>query len=369
MTSKKVIVVIYGGVSAEHEVSCRSAAYVLKNLDKTKYDILPIGIRKDGSWHKQSLSDLLNYRSPELPIEKDMSSSKEFSSSSPKEWFINFCGPHIEGRFDDCVLFPVIHGTNGEDGTLQGFLELIGINYVGSNHLGSAIGMDKVVAKKLVQHAGIDVVPWVDFDVFKWKTDKSVLLSECQKLKYPLFVKPVNSGSSVGITMVSDESGLESAIEFALKYDMKVLIETGISAREIECAVISGEELLVSIPGEIEASKDFYSYDAKYNDADGAKIQVPANLTAVQTQNVREIASVIYGCLELYGMARVDLFIDKNSQKIYFNEVNTIPGFTQISQFPVMWEKSNVSAKELIDKLIESAVLRGTKQKELVRTW
>lgn len=273
-------------------------------------------------------------------------------------------------KFD--VVFPIIHGTNGEDGTIQGLFELAEVAYVGCGVLGSAIGMDKEVAKRLVNAAGVPIVPYIALKKADWLKSKSQIEARVTKeLGIPCFVKPVNAGSSVGVHKVKKPSDLISAIEDAFRYDVKVLIEKAIPAREIELSALEnpkfGESTLISVAGEINPTHEFYSYEAKYLDENGATMKIPADLTPAQLKTAQDLARRAFDALECEGMARVDLFLDKNTGDFYFNEVNTLPGFTSISMYPKMWEASGMKYSELLTTLIELAIARHDRKKALVR--
>jgi D-alanine-D-alanine ligase len=347
------VVVLYGGRSTEHVISCRSARFILSNLDRQKYRVHAIGIAADGEWWRQDVEGILATKAGPLPV------TKTGKALSVGDFGISA---------DSLVVFPILHGTFGEDGTIQGWMELKEIAFVGPDTLGSAIGIDKVIAKKLAVSAGVPVVPWVDFRSHQWKNAKSEICANAlDVLGLPLFVKPARLGSSVGVSKVSSYQELVSACEHALKFDDKILIEKGLDVREIEVAALGGYEPALSIAGEVVPHADFYSYDAKYTKIDGASVVVPANLTASQLKDAQDLARQIYKALELYGMSRIDLFLEKSTGNFYFNEVNTIPGFTEISQYPLLWRESGVSAESLLDQLIDSAVLRKHDKQRLMR--
>ena len=371
---KTHVVVLYGGRSTEHEVSCRSAAFILKNLDANRFHRHAIGIGKDGNWWPQETSALVSNLPLTIPIN---------TTCVPAYTSVVGCNPFaavlaamcgISGpnatqiMREQLVVFPVLHGTYGEDGTMQGMLELSDIAFVGPDSLGSSIGMDKVVSKKLVESAGVPVVPWVDFRAAKWKREKKVIMKDClERLSFPMFVKPARLGSSVGVSKVKQLEDLEGAVDDALRYDDKILVERGLDVREIECAVLGGYDPRISIAGEVITHSEFYSYKAKYLDAKGASVAVPADLSLAQLEEVQNLTRTIFEALELYGMARIDLFLDKHDNKLYFNEVNTIPGFTQISQYPMLWNASGVSGPRLIEMLVDAALVRHRAKRELIR--
>lgn len=352
--SKTDVVVIYGGRSAEHEISCRSARFVLFNLDKTKYRVRAIGIDKDGSWWPQDVAALLATSTGPIPIHK---SKQQLSVGD------------FGGDVASTVVFPVLHGTFGEDGTLQGLMELKEVAFVGPDTLGSAIGMDKVVAKKLAATAGVPVVPWRDLRSHQWSAQGVQICKEAvEALGLPLFVKPARLGSSVGVSKVTEAKELSQACERALAFDDRILIEKGLIVREIEVAALGGYEPSLSIPGEVVPHEDFYSYDAKYTSANGASIVIPAKLTPSQVAAAKELAGRVFEALELFGMARIDLFLEKSSGEFYFNEVNTIPGFTEISQYPLLWRESGIEANVLLSRLIDSAIARKNTRASLRRS-
>ena len=265
-----------------------------------------------------------------------------------------------------------MHGPLCEDGTIQGLLELADLPYVGCGVLASAIAMDKEMAKRVVRDAGISIVPYVSLKHEVWKKEKQQLAKSIEeRLGYPVFVKPANLGSSVGVHKVKEPSGLNAALEDAFNYDRKVLVETAVNAREIEVSVLenleAGADPLVSIPGEIDPAHEFYSYEAKYLDEKGAALIIPAKLDPEETKRAQDIGRKAFTVLECEGMARVDLFLDRTSGEFFFNELNTIPGFTSISMYPKLWEASGISYQELLSKLVDLAISRHKKKKTLVR--
>lgn len=357
---KTRVIILFGGRSAEHEVSLLSARNVFFALDRERFEPLLVGIDKQGRWRIEPEQTLLDAtgdprrlklvaagRELDVPVHPE---SKEPAPAADAR-------PLLAG---DDVVFPVLHGTYGEDGTVQGLLELADIAYVGPGPLGSAIGMDKEVAKRLLAQAGIPVVPWRLVTAHAARRDLAFCVARAGELGFPAFVKPANSGSSVGVSKVKCAAEIEPALRAALAFDTKVLVEAGIDAREIECAVLGNDEPAASMPAEILVHhKDgFYSYDAKYVDADGADATIPADLDAETTARVRSLAVETFRTLELDGMARVDFFLDRKSGSLYVNEVNTIPGFTAISMYPKMWEASGVPIKELTSRLIALAIER-----------
>jgi len=340
--------VLFGGRSGEHEVSLASAASVIRGLDPDKYEPVPIGITKDGHW-------LIGEGAAKMLPDILKSGRRVMLTADPTEAALV---PLDRGagaqRFD--VIFPVMHGTFGEDGTIQGLLELADLPFVGAGVLGSAIGMDKDVAKRLCDSAGIPVVPWVTIQRWQWENEPQAVRTIIEeKFPYPVFVKPATLGSSVGMSKVHDAEELAPAMNLAAEYGMKILVEKAVTAREIEVSVLGNHDPQTSIPGEIVPHREFYDYTAKYLE-DGTQLLIPADLKPPQIKRIQTLAVEAFRALELSGMARVDFFLEKKGGKLYLNEVNTIPGFTSISMYPKLWEASGISFRELIDKLIELAL-------------
>ncbi len=371
---KKIrVAVLYGGRSGEHEVSLQSAASVINNLDRDRFEIVPVAIDKQGRWRLNDLSLLEGKKS--LPVFKDAPKvvlPPNLAETDSGSALISLGGAGEAKTID--VVFPVVHGPLCEDGTIQGLLELADVPYVGCGVLASAVAMDKEMAKRVARDAGVPIVPYVSLKRDRWK--KETARSEEQirrQLGYPVFVKPANLGSSVGVHKVMEAGRLGAALEDAFRYDVKVLIETAIDAREIELAVLenpdAGEEPLVSVPGEINPTHEFYSYEAKYLDENGAELIIPAKLDAEQAKGVQEIARRAFSAVEGEGMARVDLLMDRASGHFYFNELNTIPGFTSISMYPKLWEASGISYRELLSRLVDLAVARHERKRGLVRDY
>lgn len=342
---KTKIGVIFGGMSTENEVSVVSAKNILENLDKTKYEIYPIYIDKKGTWYeyKGKFEELEMQEIPQNLIE--IENIVEYLRK-------------LE------IAFPVLHGLYGEDGAIQGMFEMLKIPYVGCNILASSIGMDKVYAKILFEKAGINIAKscyikkhkdrfiYVDeqFNEEELGLDELARIIE-KKLEYPMFVKPSNSGSSVGINKVHNSKQLISAIEEAEKYDYKILVEQGINGREVECAVLEKEDIIAGEVGEIKAADEFYSYDAKYNKA--SKTIIPADITEEQKKEVQRIAIKAFKAIDAKGLSRVDFFIENGTNKVYLNEINTMPGFTQISMYPKLMEAYGIPYKKILDDLIK----------------
>jgi D-alanine-D-alanine ligase len=341
--------VLFGGRSGEHEVSLASAASVIRGLDSQKYEAVPIGITKEGHW-------LIGAGAQKILPEVLKAGQRVVMSADPTETaLIALDGSNAGGQKLD-VVFPVIHGTFGEDGTMQGLLELAGLPFVGAGVLGSAIGMDKDVAKKLMQVAGIPVVPWIAVQrADSERNPKEIRRVVEKKFKYPVFVKPATLGSSVGMTKVHSRAELGPALDLAAEFAMKILVERAVSAREIEVSVLGNHDPKASIPGEIVPHREFYDYAAKYLE-EGTQLLIPAKLKKSEIKKVQGLAVTAFKALELSGMARVDFFIEKRGGKIFLNEVNTIPGFTSISMYPKLWEADGIPFRELISKLIELAL-------------
>jgi len=370
---KTRVIILFGGRSAEHEVSLLSARNVFLALDRERFQPMLVGIDKQGRWRPEAEQTLLaatgdprtlKLKAVGQPLQVPVyPESRELAVAAGQELATD---PRLLLRSDD-VVFPVLHGTYGEDGTVQGLLELADIAYVGPGTLGSAVGMDKDVSKRLLAQAGIPVVPWRLVRAADFARDRPATLALASQLGFPVFVKPANAGSSVGVSKVKVAEALEPALREALRFDTKVLVEAAVNAREIECAVLGNDQPQASVPAEIVVHhKDgFYSYDAKYVDADGAEAKIPADISPELTTRVRQLAVETFRCLELSGLSRVDFFLDKNNGTLYVNEVNTIPGFTAISMYPKMWEATGVSQRELISRLIDLAVERRAIRRQL----
>lgn len=377
---KKIRVgVLFGGRSSEHEISLRSALTVMSAMDPARYEVVPIGIGRDGRWYlRADAIRMLTEAAPRLEalagggIEVSLlphpagNSLVEAPGNGPRAAAdasqgagrnaARAAGKGLPGPLD--VVFPVLHGSYGEDGTVQGLLELAGIPYVGAGVLGSAIGMDKDVQKRLLREAGLPVVRYAAVERWQWREQPGRVAELARALGFPVFVKPNALGSSVGIGKVKSESALGAALEEAFAYDRKVLIEAACVGRELECAVLGNERPESSIPGEIiiKGRHEFYSYESKYVDPDGAEVRIPAALNAAQSEHLRELACGAFRALGLRGMARVDFLARPALSEIYVNEVNTIPGFTAISMYPKLWEASGLPLGRLIDRLIELAL-------------
>lgn len=348
----KKIAVIFGGISTEHEVSKVSGTSVIENLDKTKYEIYPIYIDKKGQWYEYT-KEISNITT--LGIDEEIRPLKKIDNELAYLKKVE-------------VVFPVLHGKGGEDGTLQGLLEMLKIPYVGCGVLASSVGMDKVYTKLILEKAKISQTKYkylqkqgelyymIDED-WKYKKVNFDEIGEIinENLTYPVFVKPSNSGSSVGVKKVEKKEDLEEAIKKAATYDTKILIEQGINGREIECAVLGNQQAKASCVGEIKPAEEFYSYDAKYKKQE-SKVMIPAAIDQNLQKEIQKLAIKAFHAIDGKGLSRVDFFIEKDTNKIYVNEINTLPGFTKISMYPKLWEQTGISYQELLDELIQYAM-------------
>src|SRR5260370_22535829 len=347
MTSDKKrlrVGVLCGGRSGEHEVSLASASSVIRGLAQDKYEAVPIGISKEGNW-------LIGGGAQKLLPDVLKSGHRIVMAADPTDAaLIPLDRSGMGQRLD--VVFPVMHGTYGEDGTIQGLLDLAGLPFVGAGVLGSAIGMDKDVAKRLLQVAKIPVVPWITVNRHDWESNPEAIQGAVElKFRYPVFVKPATLGSSVGMSKVHSREELAPALNLACDFAMKILIEESVTAREIEVSVLGNHNPQASVPGEIVPHREFYDYTAKYLE-EGTQLLIPSELKHAQVQRIQKHAVDAFRALQLSGMARVHFFLEKKGGKIYLNEVNTIPGFTSISMYPKLWEASGIPFRELIHKLI-----------------
>ena len=343
---KEKIGVIFGGMSTENEVSVVSAQSILKNIDREKYDIYPIYIGKDGNWYKY--------------IENE--EKRQFGEEVNNKEEI----PDVIGYLKQLdILFPVLHGLYGEDGTIQGLFELLKKPYVGCGVLASSVGMDKAYTKIIFNRAGLKQAKYEYIRKYKENyihvdkefNEKTLELDEIvrvisESLKFPMFIKPSNSGSSVGINKAKDKEELKKYIEYAAEFDKKILIEEGIVGKEVECAVLGNEEILASCVGEIKAAEEFYSYDAKYKNEE-SRTDIPANISEELSNKIKKQAIKAFKAIDGKGLSRVDFFIENETDEIYINEINTLPGFTNISMYPKLFEASGINYKELINRLIE----------------
>ena len=365
MSDRKRVALIFGGQSSEHGISCLTASSVLKAIDKDRFEVVGVGITKNGTWEQVPLEVIENYAivdgvAPEV-------------EEAPHEavWMVGENGCEVATREGEMlvdihgvdVAFALLHGPYGEDGTSQGLFEMLGIRYVGSGVTASAIGMDKHFMKVAFEAAGLPVYPYVAASALRLEQDRDAVLAEINKLTYPLFVKPARGGSSIGISRVSDPSELEAAIAEAQKFDPKIVVEQGlVGARELECAVLGNPESPLgcdaSVIGEIRvlAADGFYDYESKYFDEDGAALDAPADISPELSERLRELAKRSFVAVDAEGLVRSDFFV--SGDEIYINEVNTMPGFTQISMFPTLWQEGGMSYADLVGRLIDLALER-----------
>ena len=357
MSKKLRIGIIFGGRSGEHEVSLRSAESIINALDRSKYEIVPIAITKQGKW---LASGEATNPLPRSVIESADQRVAIFGDPTERG-LARFTEESASGKRDQIdVIFPVLHGTYGEDGTIQGLLEMADVPYVGCGVLASAAGMDKVVMKRLFHEAGLPIVDFISFLRTQWEADPQKIEEQvAEEIGFPCFVKPANLGSSVGISKASDTKSLNAAIAMAAKYDRKIVVEKGVDAREIEISVLGNDEPIASLPGEIvPQTAEFYDYNAKYINDYGARLVIPAELGAEMTDEIQKLAIRAFQAVDGPGLARVDFFLERSTDNLIVNEINTLPGFTSISMYPKLWEASGISYTQLIDRLIELAFER-----------
>jgi len=362
MRKKLRVALLFGGKSAEHEISLISARNIFEAMNKRKYDVVAVGIDKQGRWLVDEKAKAL-LLSAKTPAAVSLHNENTVAAVVPGDTRTSMIQPSASaaiGKID--VVFPVLHGPFGEDGTVQGLLKLANLPFVGAGVLGSAVGMDKDVMKRLLRDARIPIAKFAAFQRADRKAIRFAALK--RQLGLPLFVKPANLGSSVGISKVSKQYQFEPAVEEAFRYDNKIVIEEFIAGREIECSVLGNDRPIASLPGEIVVQRDFYSYDAKYLDDKGARLEIPAKLPPSVIKKLREIAVRAYQVLCCEGMARVDFFVQPGG-RILVNEINTIPGFTKISMYPKMWEASGIPYPRLIDRLIALALERARGERRL----
>ena len=354
MTKKTKVGVLFGGRSGEHKVSLVSAKGIINAMDKGKYEIVPIGITKEGRWIASGdPMKALEAGTPEESVPAALLGDPSQRGLMRLEESETAVTTTRLSEID--VIFPVLHGPYGEDGTVQGLLELADIPYVGAGVLGSALGMDKALMKTVFQARGLPVVEYLVIKRKEWEHDPQGVMQRIEDtLDYPCFIKPANLGSSVGITKVHQRDELAPALDLAARYDRKMLAEQGVNAREIEVSVLGNDDPIASVPGEIVPCREFYDYVAKYID-DRSELIIPADLPPETTQRIRELAIKAYLAVDCAGMARVDFMLDRDSGQIYVGELNTIPGFTPISMYPKLWEATGIPYSELIDRLIDLA--------------
>ncbi len=350
MTKKTAVALLFGGRSAEHEISIRSAAAVFRNLNPKKFRVVAIYVDKRGRWKRVA--------SPLLPPEQ--------LAAGPAADFLPWAGTRSAPPVRADIYFPVLHGPCGEDGTIQGLLEMADVPFVGAGVLGSAAGMDKAVMKVLFEAAGVPIVPYRIIREIAWRRDPGAILRAIRReFGLPIFVKPATLGSSVGISTITDRGATRAAIELAFRFDRKVLVEKGIRGRELECSVLGNDAPEASLPGEVVPYRDFYDYDDKY--IDGRTIfHIPARLPAGVVKAVRKAAAAAFTACECEGMARVDFFLEQGTGRLYVNELNTIPGFTEISMYPKLWEASGLTFPRLLERLLDLGFERHRVKKRCV---
>ena len=357
--------VMFGGRSGEHDVSLTSAASVLKALKKEKYRVLPIGIDREGNWlNAEDSMELLICNNKLKPVEISESTFPEIVLDD--EWIpIRIASGENSGPGIDVMLI-LLHGTYGEDGTMQGLLEIANVPYVGCGVLASSIAMDKISTKRMCEFLGLPVCRYYPVIIDEWSDNRKKCLDAIQeKLPYPIFVKPSNAGSSVGISKVKNESELIGAIEEAFRYDRRIIVEEGINGREIECSALGNEKPEISVPAEIIPHEEFYTYTSKYTSG-GADVIIPAEIDPELTSKIQELTRQTFLAIDGSGMARVDFLLEHDTNAVYMSEINTIPGFTPLSAFSRMFEKSGVSYSELLDRLISLALERFNEKEKLL---
>ncbi len=359
--AKQRIGVVFGGKSAEHEVSLQSAKNILEAIDKSKYEVVLLGIDKQGEWHLNDASGfLLNAENPALIALNRSGEHVALVPGSSSQQLITRQQAQPLSQLD--VIFPIVHGTLGEDGSLQGLLRMANLPFVGSDVLGSAVSMDKDFTKRLLRDAGLKVAPWLSvIQTQRAHVDAQAVIA---RFGLPLFIKPANQGSSVGVSKVDSLEAFDAALDLAFTFDRKVLIEQGIKGREIECAVLGNESPQASPCGEVVVHDAFYSYDTKYISESGAQVVVPAAISDEASEAIRTVAITAFQALECFGMARVDVFLQDDGE-IIVNEVNTLPGFTNISMYPKLWQAAGLSYSDLITRLIELAQQRHQQSSQL----
>lgn len=360
------VAVIFGGQSDEHDVSLRSAQTVIGALDPARYEVVPIGISRDGHWLASGdPMAALTASSPLFNLSDgaarngtgDGGASSLVATAAPSEDSMTTgFGQVVAGRID--VVFPVLHGPRGEDGTIQGMMELAGMAYVGSGVLGSSVAMDKAMAKTVLAQAGLPQIPWLLVQRREWRADPGAVRDRiATEIGYPCFVKPANMGSSVGVGKVHGAAELVGAMDVAAHHDRRILVERGVDVREVEVSVLGNEDPIASVVGEIVPANEFYDYDAKYV-VDGSELIIPADLPAATVAEIQRVAIEAFRALDLAGLARVDFFVEHTTGEVWINEANTIPGFTATSMYPLLWEASGMPLPQLVDSLIGLAIDR-----------
>lgn len=355
---KTVIGLLFGGESGEHEISVSSAAAVWRTLSRDRYEVVPIGIAQNGRWVTGTNARLSLEQADSGPLNE---AAERMSASAPGK-----LPQALPAGID--IVFPLLHGPRGEDGTVQGLLELAGLPYVGAGVLASAVAMDKVAMKAALGHAGLPIVPYLMVTKSGWLTSPGTAVEAVASGPgFPCFVKPANLGSSLGVSRVGDQGELEGAIGHAALYDRRILVEMAVDAREIEASVLGNDDPVVSLPGEVTSAGDFYDYETKYRQG-ASQMRVPAEVPPERIKEIQGMALQAFKAIDGAGMARVDFFVDRSSGQLYVNEINTIPGFTETSYYPRLWEASGLPYQELLDRLIALGLERFTQKSELART-
>ena len=367
--------VLFGGRSGEHEVSLRSARSVMDALDPSRYEVVPIGITKEGRWIAAGVEALASGAGTgELPAATLLPEPSEATLMAVDHRAVETTAAGLTVINELDVVFPVLHGPYGEDGTVQGLLELAGLPYVGAGVVGSAVGMDKAIFKQVMAAVDLPVLPWALCTRHQWVNDPDAVIEAIeQSLPYPVFTKPANLGSSVGISKCRNQAELRSGLAEAVRFDRRIVVEQGIDrARELEVSVLGNDEPLASVVGEIRPRREFYDYVAKYmaepGSEDESELIIPAALDPQQAEAIRELAVRAYKAIDCAGLGRVDLLLDDRTGQIYLNEINTIPGFTNISMYPKLWEATGIGYGELLDRLIDLALERHREKAELLTT-
>ena len=359
--SKVRVGIIFGGRSAEHEVSLQSARNIVDALDRSRFEPILIGIDKAGHWHLNDSSNfLINQENPALIALNHSNRELAVVPGKANQQVVETSGQGLLEHID--VIFPIVHGTLGEDGCLQGLLRMADLPFVGSDVLGSAVCMDKDVSKRLLRDAGIAVTPFITLT--RRNAARTSFETAVNKLGLPMFIKPANQGSSVGVSKVGNEAEYHAAVALALGFDEKVLVESAVKGREIECAVLGNDNPIASGCGEIVVSNGFYSYDSKYIDGQAAQVVVPADISVEASERIRHLAIEAFEVLGCAGLARVDVFLTEDGE-VLINEINSLPGFTRISMYPKLWQAAGMSYSELVSRLIELALERHAGRKGL----
>lgn len=368
MGNKIRIGLVFGGRSSEHEVSLASAQSVMRALDKEHYDVVLIGVTREGRWLTggNPLKQLISQTNSPLLHENNNGANSRVETNSKGMTTLSAAVISTENVLNSNVdvVFPLIHGPHGEDGTIQGLFELADVPYVGAGVAASAVGMDKVLMKSVFRSAGLPIADYLVVMRHEWdKSPEETIRRIEEAFGYPCFVKPVNLGSSVGVSKAHDWDELTQALATAALYDRKLLVERAITGREVECSVLGNDDPVASVVGEIAPAHEFYDYDAKYSDESGTRLIIPAEISPDQTRTVQDLAVSAFKAIDCCGMARVDFFIDAKEGNVVLNEINTIPGFTNVSMYPKLWEKSGLPYPRLIDRLVELALERHDDKK------